>query len=232
MGFVVTMTAALCVLAYLLGSVPCGYLLVHWQRGVDVRQYGSHNVGAINVLRVGGAWLAALTLLLDATKAFVVVGGSWLLLRAPWPVAACALAVALGHAYSVWFLLREGHFAEGKSVATTLGILVGLAAIGQIPVAAVAVSLGVWLTGLLGPRLVTGRWQPLSLATMSAIVAMPVATWATGAALPWVALTAALASLVLWRHRPNIQRLLSATETSAADAVRRVSVDDPDRPRR
>jgi glycerol-3-phosphate acyltransferase PlsY len=210
----------LAVLAYLIGSVPCGYLLVRWRRGLDVRQHGSHNVGAINVLRVGGPRLGLLTLLCDAAKAWAVVVLAWHLLASPWDVVACALAVAVGHAYSVWFLLAEGHFAEGKSVATTLGVLLGLAQISQLPWMAVLVVLGVWITGLVGPRLVTGRWQPLSLATISATLTMPVTVWAASADRPWVALGAALAALVLWRHRPNLARLLSATESSAADAIR------------
>ena len=212
-------TLGLVVLAYLLGSVPSGYLLVKRARGVDVRRHGSHNIGAINVLRVGGPWLALLTLLCDTGKAWCLVLLAAAVASSPWQIAAAAFSVLVGHAYSAWFLLRERRFSEGKSVASALGVLVSLAQTGNLPWLVLAAPLSVWAIGLVGPRLVTGRWFPISPATMAATVAMPLVACATGAAPPWVALTLAMATLVLVRHKHNLRRLRNATETSVAEAL-------------
>src|SRR5438874_11846599 len=108
-------------IGYALGSIPFGYLIVRLLRGIDIRDYGSHNIGATNVLRVVGPLPALLTLLGDIAKGTIPV-----LLAAtpaiagpvvhPWTVVATALAAILGHAYSLWFYLRERRFSRGKAV--------------------------------------------------------------------------------------------------------------------
>src|SRR5712692_5473341 len=116
-------------LGYLLGSVPFGYLIGRTFKGIDIRDYGSHNIGATNVLRVVGPLPALLTLLGDIAKGTIPV-----LLAAtpaiagpiirPWIVVAAALAGIVGHAYSLRFYIRERRFSRGKAVATGLGVLV------------------------------------------------------------------------------------------------------------
>src|SRR5438128_5652651 len=106
-------------IGYVLGSVPFGYVVVRLLRGIDVRDYGSHNIGATNVLRVVGPIPALITLLGDVAKGAVPVVVASLPQFAgpdlrPWIVVASALAAILGHAYSLWFYLRERRFSRGK----------------------------------------------------------------------------------------------------------------------
>lgn len=199
-------------LAYLVGSIPSGYLLVRATRGLDVRDYGSHNVGATNVIRVGGVWLGLGTLLADLGKALGLVLLAAAVAPSPGIVAAAAFLALVGHAYSAWFWLRERRFSEGKSVASGLGGLIGLAVLGAWPWWVAAVPVGVWGIGLIGPRLVTGRWFWISPATMAATLSVPLTVWAAHPAAPYLALSAALAGLILVRHKNNIRRLRAGTE--------------------
>jgi acyl phosphate:glycerol-3-phosphate acyltransferase len=214
------LTLVLRALSYLLGSVPTGYLLVRGLRGVDVREYGSQTFGAINVMRVAGLRVAVLTLLLDAGKAWLVVGVAVHVLPGHWAIAACAVAVIVGHAYSVWFLLHEGRFAQGKSVASSLGLAIGVVQTGLLPWPVLVIPLGLWVGVLLGARLITRRWQPLSLSTMTAVAALPVVTFLVSTDVAWRATSVLVSALVLLRHRGNIRRLIAGTESSAADAYR------------
>src|SRR5438045_8986210 len=118
-------------IGYALGSVPFGYLIVRLLRGIDIREYGSHNIGATNVLRVVGPIPALLTLLGDVVKgtapvviaAQPVFSGS---IPQPWLLVGSAVAAIAGHAYSAFFYLKERRFARGKAIATGLGVLGGL----------------------------------------------------------------------------------------------------------
>lgn len=146
-------TSFLCPLAYLVGSIPSGYLLVRATRRLDVRDYGSHNVGAINVVRVGGLWLGFVTLLADMGKALGIVLLAATVVPSVWTVACAAFLVMVGHAYSAWFFLQERRFSEGKSVACALGVLLGLVSLGALSWWVVVAPVAVWVIGLLGPRL-------------------------------------------------------------------------------
>ena len=199
-------------LAYLVGSIPCGYLLVRAGRGLDVRHYGSHNVGTINVLRVGGVGLGLLTLLGDLGKGLGMVLLAGTVGARPEVIAGVAFGVLVGHAYSAWFFLWEKRFSEGKSVASSLGILIGLTILGAWPGWVALVPVGVWAGGLLGPRLWTGRWACISPATMAATLSVPLAVWIAQPAAPYLVLAVALAGLVLVRHKNNIRRLCAGTE--------------------
>lgn len=176
---------------YLLGSIPFGLLLTRLAGKGDIRDIGSGNIGATNVLRTGSKGLAAATLVLDALKGAVAV----LIALRFWPDAAnfAAAGALVGHLYPVWL-----RFQGGKGVATLLGILVPL--FWQ----AAAVYAIVWL-GLL---LVLGI---SSLAGMSAAASAPI----TAAVLGEVALFPLLlgfAVLIIWKHRENIRRLLKGEE--------------------
>ena len=205
-------SVALVLLAYVVGSIPTGYLLVRAVRGLDVRDHGSHNVGAINVIRVGGAGLGLLTLFADLGKALGIVLLAAAVSPSPWVVASAALGVMVGHAYSGWFLLRERRFSEGKSVACALGVLIGLACVGALPWVVAAAPVGVWGAGLLGPRLLTGRWWRISPVTMTATICIPLAAWAAHPHLAYLALSVAMSALILVRHENNIKRLRAGTE--------------------
>jgi glycerol-3-phosphate acyltransferase PlsY len=178
-------------LGYLVGSIPFGLLLAKAAGKGDIRQIGSGNIGATNVLRTGSKVLAAAVLLLDLGKGFAAVMAAWRWL--PDAVSAAALAAVIGHCFPVWL-----GFKGGKGVATNAGVSFGLA----WPVGA-AYAL-VWLAMLAASRI-------SSLAGMSAVVAAAVAAAALGFN-QFVPVLAAIAVLVIWLHRENIRRLLAGEE--------------------
>ena len=181
------------VVGYLFGSIPSGYLLARAAGLGDVRNIGSGNIGATNVLRTGNKGLAALTLILDALKGAVPV---WLALHylGLYPAMLAGLGAFLGHLFPVWL-----GFKGGKGVATYLGVLLGLAWEGVI-VFAVA-----WL-------LVAFVTRFSSLAALVAAVAVPVALVFLGR-LELAELFAVMSAIVFIKHRPNILRLIAGTES-------------------
>lgn len=211
--------ALLCLLAYLFGSIPSGYLLVRSLRKVDVRHYGSRSIGAINVCRVGGIWLGAATLLADAGKALGIILLAGLVESSPWVIAAAGILVMVGHAYSLWLFVAEGRFSEGKSVACALGVLIGLSFLGAIPWYVAVAPVGVWLFGLTGPRLLMGRWSHISPATMAATISLPLAALLVQTGAAYLGLSAAMTLLILLRHKGNIRRLLAGTEPRLGDRL-------------
>jgi len=213
-------TCVLSLLAYALGSIPTGYLLVRARHGVDIRRFGSRNVGAINVLSVGGPGLGILTLLCDAAKAFVAVVFVHLSTSSSWTTSVVALAVMTGHAYSGWFYLKERRFSEGKSVACGLGVIVGVAVFGGWAWYVAALPLAVWLMGLGVPRLLTGRWFPVSLATMTATLSLPIAALVSGTEPAYMVLSLSMAGLILIRHKNNLRRLFDGSEPSLDERLR------------
>ena len=178
-------------IGYLLGSIPFGVILTRIAGAGDLRQIGSGNIGATNVLRTGRKGLAAATLLLDALKGAAAV---WIV-ASIWPDLApvAGAAAFIGHCYPVWL-----RFAGGKGVATLMGIALALSP----PVAGVYAA--VWLGLLVLVRI-------SSVAGMAAAVSAPVAAaWFERFDIVLVLL--ALALIVLWKHRANIDRLASGTE--------------------
>jgi len=179
-------------LGYVTGSVPFGLILTRLSGAGDLREIGSGNIGATNVLRTGRKGLAAATLLLDLAKGLAAV----LAARALWGEALteqAAIGAFVGHCFPVWLMFRGG-----KGVATTAGICLGLA----WPIGAVYAA--VWL-GMLAVTRIS------SLAGMSAAVAAPLAAWGMGYP-EHVKALAAIAVAVLILHRANISRLMAGTE--------------------
>jgi glycerol-3-phosphate acyltransferase PlsY len=184
---------ALICFAYLLGSIPSGYVLGKLS-GVDVRQVGSGNVGATNVARAVGKRQGVLTLLADALKGMVPVAmGLWMQLP-PEALAVIACAAFLGHLYPVFL-----RFSGGKGVATGLGALLIIAPLATI------LLVGVFLAVVFSTRLV-------SLSSIIAAALAPLALWLffQPPAIVWMG--AFLAAMIVWRHRGNIRRLLAGTE--------------------
>jgi glycerol-3-phosphate acyltransferase PlsY len=181
------------VVGYLFGSIPSGYLLARAAGLGDVRNIGSGNIGATNVLRTGNKGLAALTLILDALKGTVPV---WLALHylGLYPAMLAGLGAFLGHLFPVWL-----GFKGGKGVATYLGVLLGLAWEGVIVFAVV------WL-------LVAAITRFSSLAALVAAVAVPVALVFLGR-MELAELFAVMSAIVFIKHRPNIERLIAGTES-------------------
>jgi glycerol-3-phosphate acyltransferase PlsY len=180
-------------IGYLLGSIPFGLILTRLAGLGDVRNIGSGNIGATNVLRTGRKGLAAATLLGDALKGTVAV----LLMSYLWgPNAAifAALGAFLGHLFPVWL-----GFKGGKGVATFIGCLIGLKL-------AAALAFGV-------------IWLATAAATRYSSLSALVASAATPAVLWWLGerqiaeLFVLLTILLWWKHRENIRRLLAGTES-------------------
>ena len=177
---------------YLLGSIPFGLLLTRLAGYGDIRQVGSGNIGATNVLRTGSKGLAALTLLLDLGKgaAAVIIAHGWGS-QAALVAAGC---VILGHMFPVWL-----GFRGGKGVATALGVLIPLA----WPVALIAIIL--WIATVLlfhysslaalVAAIASAGFAPLIVDTRTALV------------------IAGIAFLIIVRHHSNIRRLIAGTES-------------------
>ena len=176
---------------YLLGSIPFGLLLTRVGGKGDIREIGSGNIGATNVLRTGSKGLAALTLMLDAAKGAAAV----LLAQRFWPDFAhvAAAGAMIGHLYPAWL-----RFKGGKGVATFLGVLIPL-----LPVAALVYAV-VWVGLLIILRI-------SSVAGIAAAASAPVTAALTGEQ-PLFPILLGLAVLVIWKHRPNIQRLAKGEE--------------------
>ena len=179
-------------LGYLLGSIPFGLLLTRAAGYGDVRDIGSGNIGATNVLRTGNKALAVVTLLLDGLKgtAAVLIANHY---YGAAPAMLAGLGAFLGHLYPVWL-----KFKGGKGVATYLGVVLGLYW------QAAAVFAVVWLA-------VAALFRYSSLAAILASIAVPLALWAMGQ-VEFAMLAAVMTLLILWRHRANIQRLATSEE--------------------
>ncbi len=182
--------------AYLIGSIPFGYVLVRFKTGRDVRAMGSGNIGATNVLRTTGRLLGVVTLLLDVAKGFLAV---WMAGRlsdgsADW-MSAAALAVMAGHAFPVFLKFRGG-----KAVASFVGAFLCLA---PGPLAAVLV---VFVT-------VVAITRYISLGSIIGAAVLPLAVWLIShPSAPVVLASAAGGAFIIWRHKENIARLCAGKE--------------------
>jgi len=189
-------TTALVVLAgYLAGSVPSGWLLVRWLRGVDIRSVGSGNIGATNVWRAFGRRLGLPVALLDTAKGFGPALLGALLVGDLAGVLAGAAAM-LGHWRPLFLRFRRG----GKMVATCGGAFLALAPLVGLAGAAV------WLLVFLLSRYA-------SLASMLAAVSLPLGALALGESWPVIAFASLAAGAVILLHRANIRRLRTGTES-------------------
>lgn len=183
------------VLGHLCGSVPSGLWIVKALHGIDIRDYGSKNIGTTNVFRTVGPKTAVMVLLADAFKGIAAV----------WLVSSCfhnplldvvtALGALLGHNYSVFL-----GFKGGKGVATALGLLIFL-----MPKVALG-SFAVWLVLVLATRYV-------SLGSIVAAVVTPILAWYLEYPLAYVVFATIAAFFVVVRHKENIHRLLTGTES-------------------
>ncbi|MBB4171659.1 glycerol-3-phosphate 1-O-acyltransferase PlsY [Rhizobium sp. BK538] len=180
-------------IGYLLGSIPFGLILTKAAGLGDVRSIGSGNIGATNVLRTGNKKLAAATLLLDALKASAAAWIVGYFLGNEAALIAGYFAF-IGHLFPVWI-----GFKGGKGVATYIGTLLGVAPIMVLAFAAV------WLAVAF-----TTRYS--SLSALVAMLVIPVALWILGAE-KVAAVTAIMTAISFWKHKANISRLMSGTES-------------------
>jgi glycerol-3-phosphate acyltransferase PlsY len=191
-------------LAYLLGSIPTGYLVAR-ARGIDIRTVGSGNIGATNVFRYMGVPAGIFVLLADALKGWLAViliarlVSAWFSVQPTdqareWMDIIAGISAILGHNFTCWL-----HFKGGKGIATSAGVLAAL-----VPWA-LLIILAIW-------GLVLGLTRYVSLASIIAAAALPFAAWLTRAAPAAVGMSAVMGLLAIYKHRANIKRLLSGTE--------------------
>lgn len=193
--------------AYLLGSIPTGFL-VGKARGIDLRKAGSGNIGATNAFRQLGTFAGILVLFVDALKGWVAVMGTLVICHWLWPSAkdlerewleiVAAFLAIVGHNYTCWLW-----FKGGKGIATSAGVLLAL-----VP-GPLAIILTIWIILFFLTRYV-------SLASICASFTLPFAVWLTGRSEKLILITSAMAALAIYKHRSNIQRLLNGTESRLA----------------
>ena len=183
------------VLGHVCGSVPSGLWLVQAFHGIDIRNYGSKNIGTTNVFRIVGPKTAVLVLIADAFKGILAVGIMSYFFHNPLLDVVTALGALLGHNYSLFL-----GFKGGKGVATALGLLIFM-----MPKVAVA-SFGIWLGCVLLTRYV-------SLGSIMAAIFTPPLAWYLGYPSAYVIFSVVAAFFVVLRHKENIHRLLTGTES-------------------
>ncbi|MFZ5592750.1 MAG: glycerol-3-phosphate 1-O-acyltransferase PlsY [Pseudomonadota bacterium] len=189
-----TITLSLILFSYLLGSLSAAIIVCKLMELPDPRSEGSRNPGATNVLRIGGKKAAALTLGGDMLKGLMPLALAQMLGADDMTLALAGIAAFLGHLYPVFF-----GFRGGKGVATALGVLLGTS----------------WIVGLLALAtwlFMAKVFRYSSLAALTAAVLAPLYMWLARPATELIAMATAMSALLLWRHRGNIQRLVSGQE--------------------
>ena len=184
---------AICIISYLIGSIPCGVLLARMQN-LNIREHGSGNIGATNVARVLGKKAGLLTLLGDAIKGLIVVFGAGALYKTPMLIAVAGLMVFLGHLYSVFL-----KFKGGKGVATSLGLF------SYVMPWATLYAVGIFSVclGVSGYVSIGSIMAAISLTLFAIFLKLP---------LPYIYLAFIVGLFTLQRHYGNIQRLIAGTE--------------------
>jgi glycerol-3-phosphate acyltransferase PlsY len=190
------------IIAYLIGSIPFGYLIVRSTGGGDVRETGSGGTGATNVTRRAGKAAGVFTLILDLFKGAIAVIIARSMLNSEWWIAVAAIAVIVGHIFPVWLAFRGG-----KGVATGAGVFLALAPMAVL-CAGVVFVVFVW-------------WRRMvSLASIAGAVTIPLYSWIAGYSTPVGVASVVGAWLIVFAHRGNITRIFSGTESRISDLKR------------
>ncbi|MEM6701780.1 MAG: glycerol-3-phosphate 1-O-acyltransferase PlsY [Acidobacteriota bacterium] len=200
--------------AYLFGAISFSYCIVRVLKGIDIRTVGSGNAGATNVLRVAGKGPALAALLLDIGKgAMVIVVLRSLGVAAPW-VASAAVAAVLGHIYPIWM-----GFRGGKGVATAVGTL---AVLSLRPTALLLVT---FVAVVASTRFVSlGSVLAATLAPVAMLLGGRLGWIGSEALAAYVAAAAVIGGVVVWKHRENLQRLRSGTESRLGQKAKDATV--------
>ncbi|MEG3438002.1 glycerol-3-phosphate 1-O-acyltransferase PlsY [Pannus brasiliensis CCIBt3594] len=200
----IAVSIVLFLVSYLLGSIPTGYLIGKYFKGIDIREYGSGSTGATNVLRTLGKKAGATVLLVDMLKGMAAIAlarGLFLLDANPvpenwrdWLIVLAGIGAVIGHSKSVFL-----NFSGGKSVATSLGVLLVMS-----PIVALG-TLGSFLVMLAIFRIV-------SLGSITGAIVVNLLMFLLDRPLPYLLFSLLAGTYVIVRHRGNIQRLLAGTE--------------------
>jgi len=187
---------------YLLGSVPTGLILAKLFSKVDPRRAGSQNIGATNIFRTAGKSLGILTLVGDVAKGMIptviamhwALGDQWGLSRHTW-IAIAGLSPFLGHVFPIFL-----GFKGGKGVATALGV--------YLPISTVSVLIECFI--FVG---IVWKWRFISLGSIACVTTIPILiAFFRSDSQAYFIISVIIAALVLYRHQPNISRLLQGTE--------------------
>ncbi|HHV62212.1 MAG TPA: glycerol-3-phosphate 1-O-acyltransferase PlsY [Firmicutes bacterium] len=187
-------------MSYIIGSIPFGYVVGRLHRGVDVRKYGSGNIGATNVLRVLGPFPAFLVLLGDFAKGAVATAWGFKI-GGPLMATVCGVAVVLGGHWSVFL-----KFGGGKGIAVSTGVVTVL-----MPKAVVILAV-VWVV-------IVALTRYVSLGSVLIAVLFPFIAWALGGPREYLPTSVLIALLVIYKHRSNIKRLIAGTEYKLGQKV-------------
>ena len=200
--------SAVLVLSYLVGSVPWGYMLLAWGRGVDIREYGSGRTGMSNVLRTAGGKLAALVLALDVGKGILAVMLARVIIGATEAEVAAGLLVLIGHNWPVFLKFRGG-----RGIATGGGVLSIIAPI----------SAGVAAIAFLSATLLS---RYLSLGSITGVITAALTLLALDlldlSATPYTLYGVLAGAIIIWQHRDNIQRIRQGNEHRLGNPARRL----------
>ena len=179
---------------YLLGSIPFGLIIAAFWR-IDIRKYGSGNIGATNVLRTLGIVPGSLVFTLDMLKGTAVVVPAAHYFNDPLLTVSCGLAAVLGHTFPVFL-----RFRGGRGAATGLGVLLGVAP-------------DLFVFAVLLFSLIVGLTRYVSLGSILTTLAVAIAFFAFGRPWPYSSAAALISLIIILRHIPNIKRLLQGTES-------------------
>lgn len=191
----------LLVVSYLLGSIPSGYFISKKLKRIDIRQYGSGNPGAANVYRTVGRWAGWLTLLLDAAKGYAAIAlAMHFYPQNYWLTVGCAMLAIFGHMWTIFL-----NFKGGKGVATSAGIF---AAMLPFPT---AIAFAVFV-------IFVAVSKHISVGSIASSIILPILSFAVpGHPMPYSLMALFIAVVVLYKHIPNIKRLMSKKELAFKD---------------
>ena len=197
------MSVLLVALSYLIGSISFSYIISKLVKGIDIRKVGSGNAGATNISRILGLKYAVLVLFLDALKGFVAVYLAFSLQVGTLVTLLCGASVIAGHNWPIF-----SGFKGGRGVATTLGVFLGLAPLPTLVVFLLCIII-IFLT------------RYVSVGSLLGAIAIPIVMLLFNYPQPYFFFGLAICLLLIWKHRPNIKRLLKGKELKLGEKVDR-----------
>lgn len=194
----------LLLLSYLIGGIPSGYLITKKIKGFDIRNYGSGNPGAANVYRTVGKWAGISTFLCDAVKGAIAVLLAQHFSDSPTMPLICGFVAICGHMWTIYLKFRGG-----KGVATSAGVFGALLPIPTL-IAFASFALVVWKTGRISPGSI-----------LAAVVLPATSYFIGGAPLSYSLVCTVVGAIVIYKHIPNIKRMLNKSELAFEDGAKK-----------